>query len=243
MGSTLSASRPAIELPVRTRLVKALRRFRQLEDMTLLQFLFSAPNGKRIFWLLPWLVALRRRWTAVANLMILRRTKQKAATALLRDKLYEQDFAGPISLRASRILGPISRFRIVEILPHMKLVSRAARPGLTVGFLRILCNGLCTAQRFHTEGEEQMCRVGCPDEPDSLAHNNECPLLCTFVVATCTPLVPSSTRALQLGICRKEVFASLGTPRRSRCLAKGALQSLPPSHWHQCLSPARHCSH
>ena len=145
--------------------------------MTLLQFLFSAPNGKRISWLLPRLEALRRRWTAVANLMILRRTRQKAATALLRDKLYEQDFAGPISLRASRILGPISRFRIVEILPHMKLVSRAARPGLTVGFLRILCNGLCTAQRFHTEGEEQMCRVGCPDEPDSLAHYNECPLL------------------------------------------------------------------
>ena len=48
--------------------------------------------------------------------------------------------------------------------------------GLTVGFLRILCNGLCTARRFHTEIEEQMCRVGCPDEP-SLPHYNECPLL------------------------------------------------------------------
>ena len=55
----------------------------------------------------------------------------------------------------------------------MKLVSRAARPGLTVGFLRILCNG----QRFHTEGDEQTCRVGCPNEPDSLSHYNECPLL------------------------------------------------------------------
>ena len=32
----------------------------------------------------------------------------------------------------------------------MKIVSRASRPGLLVGFLRILCNGLCTAQRFHT---------------------------------------------------------------------------------------------
>ena len=37
----------------------------------------------------------------------------------------------------------------------MKLVSRASRPGLTVGVLRILCNGLCTAQRFHTEDYEQ----------------------------------------------------------------------------------------
>ena len=52
----------------------------------------------------------------------------------------------------------------------------------------------------------------------------------------------SSTRALQLGIFRKEVFARLRPPRRSRCLAKGALQSLPPSHWHHFMSPARHCS-
>ena len=52
----------------------------------------------------------------------------------------------------------------------MKLASRASRPGLTVGFLRILYSGLCTAQRFHTEGYEQMCRVGCPNEPDSLSH-------------------------------------------------------------------------
>ena len=102
--------------------------------------------------------------------------KQKAATALLRDKLHEQDFAGPISFRASRILGPISRFRIAEILPHMKLASRASRPGLTVAFLPILCNGLCTARRFHVEGEAQTCRIGCPDEPDSLPHYNECPL-------------------------------------------------------------------
>ena len=102
--------------------------------------------------------------------------KHKAATTLLRDEIKRQDFAGPISLRASKGLGPISRFRVVEILLHMKLVSRASRPGLTVGFLRVLCNGLCTAQRLHTGGEEQTCRVGCPDEPDSLSpsHYNEC---------------------------------------------------------------------
>ena len=74
-------------------------------------------------------------------------------------------------------LGPISRFRIAEILPRMKLASRASRPGLTVGLKRILCNGLWTALRFHAEGEEQMCRIGCPDEPDSLLHYNECPSL------------------------------------------------------------------
>ena len=71
--------------------------------------------------------------------------KQKAATALLRDELLAQDFAGPVSLRASRILGPISRFRVAEILPHMKHASRVSRPGLTVGFLHSVCfySGAC----------------------------------------------------------------------------------------------------
>ena len=96
--------------------------------------------------------------------------KQKVATGLIRDKFHTQGFDAPISLRASKVLGPISRCRIADILHHMKLASRASRPGLTVGFLRILWNGRCTAQRFHTEGCEQMCRVGCPNEPDSLSH-------------------------------------------------------------------------
>ena len=86
--------------------------------------------------------------------------KQKVATGLLRDKLHEQDFAGPISLRASKVLRPISRYRVADILLHMKLVSRASRPGLTVCVLRILCNGLCTALRFHTEEHDHTCR--CP---------------------------------------------------------------------------------
>ena len=66
---------------------------------------------------------------------------------------------------------------------------------------------------------------------------------CTSQVGSCKPLVPSSTRALQLDNCRKEVSARLRPPRHSRCLAKGALLSLPPPHWHHCLSPARRCSH
>ena len=56
----------------------------------------------------------------------------------------------------------------------MKLVSRASRPGLNVGILSNLCNGLCTALRFHTQAHDHTCRVGCPDEPDSLSHYNGC---------------------------------------------------------------------
>ena len=70
--------------------------------------------------------------------------KQKVAAGLLLDRLHKQGFAGPLPSRASKVLGPISRYRVPDILPHMKLVLRASRPGLTVGFLRILCSGLCT---------------------------------------------------------------------------------------------------
>ena len=110
-------------------------------------------------------------------------TKQKAATALLRDEIRKQDFAKPVASHVSKIFGPVSRFRIAQILPQMCHASRASRSGLTVGLFRILCNGLCAAQRFHVEGEEQMCGVGCPDEPDSLSHYNECPLLHNFVAS------------------------------------------------------------
>ena len=96
--------------------------------------------------------------------------KQKAATAFLRDAIQKRNFAIPIAARASKAFGPISRHLTAQILPQMCNASRASRPGLAVGILRVLCNGMCTAQRFDMEGEEQRCRAGCQDEPDSLSH-------------------------------------------------------------------------
>ena len=109
-------------------------------------------------------------------------------------KLFEQDFAGPIFLRASKVLGPISRYRIAEILPHMKLASRASRLGLTVGFLGILCNRLCMAERLHTEGDEQTCRVGCPNERDSLSLSLS--LMTTNALSCTILLLPFGDRLL-----------------------------------------------
>ena len=181
---TPSALRLAIELRhARPRLVKALRKSIQLVDTIALLFSLSLPSGRKNSLFPPWplsprmLLILFVVWTVMADLMKFRINKQKVATGLLLDKLHEQDFAGPLSRRASKVLGPISRYRIADILHHMKLVSRASRPGLIVGFLRIQCNGLCTAQRFHTEEHDHTCRVGCPNEPDSLSHYNECPRL------------------------------------------------------------------
>ena len=58
--------------------------------------------------------------------------KQNIAIGLFRDKLYEQDFPGLVAVRASEVSGPISRCQVADILPSMKLVSRASRPGHTV---------------------------------------------------------------------------------------------------------------
>ena len=153
--SILSASRPAIELP------------RGPVRLILLRFLRSAPTGKWNSLLPPWLVAPRKRsvlfvlWTAMANLMRYHRARSRSLPQAYSGTKYKSmillDRSPSVSFRASKVLGPISRCRIADILPHMKLASRASRPGLTVGFLCILCNVLCTAQRFHIEGDEQTC--------------------------------------------------------------------------------------
>ena len=98
---------------------------------------------------------------------LLHKTTTKGSHSLASRQITGAGLCQADAVHTSRILGPVSRFRIA----HMKLASRASRPGLTVGFLRILCNGLCTARSFHVEGEAQMCRIGCPDEPDSLSHD------------------------------------------------------------------------
>ena len=112
-------------------------------------------------------------WTVLTLLMKFRKNKQKVATGPLLGKLHKQDFAGPLAFRASKAFGPISRYRVADILPHMKIVSRASRPGLLVGFLHILCNGLCTARRIHAAENDHTCRVGRSDEPDSLSLSSQ----------------------------------------------------------------------
>ena len=52
-------------------------------------------------------------------LSVPRNKKQKVATGLLLDKLHKQDFAGLLSSRASRVLGPSIRYRVSDMLSHM----------------------------------------------------------------------------------------------------------------------------
>ena len=72
--------------------------------------------------------------------------KQKVATGLRRNKLHTLDFAGPISSRASKILGPISRYRDADILPHMRLASRARLKDFT---LRVMNRGVVLDVRMN----------------------------------------------------------------------------------------------
>ena len=167
-ASTPSALRLAIELlHVRPRLDKTLRKSKRLEGIMALLFSLCLLHGRKNFVALSmacqhrWMLSiLSVAWTMIANLMKLRR---------IRSRKLPLDYS--VTNFLSRILldlSPYEPLRIADILLHMKLVSRASRPGLTVGVLRILCNGLCTAQRCHTEEHDLTCRVGCPNEPDSL---------------------------------------------------------------------------
>ena len=103
--------------------------------------------------------------------------EQKAATALLRDKLFGARLCRTnlfTCLQNSWTDQSVSHCGTSA--SHETCVARRLVLDPLLVFLRNLCNGLCTAKRFHTEGEEQTCRVGCPDAPDSLPHYNECPL-------------------------------------------------------------------
>ena len=105
------------------------------------------------------------------------RNLQKAAMNLLSfTTIQQRDFSQPISVRASRVLGPISRHHVAQIIHMVRNAARSSRQGLAVA-PSVLCNCMGTTRRFHVENEEHSCRLGCPNELDCLSHHNRCPLL------------------------------------------------------------------
>ena len=62
---------------------------------------------------------------------------QKAAMTLLCDTTLERNFAIPVAARASRILGPIGRHLMAQVIPMIRNAAQASRPGLAVGFLLV----------------------------------------------------------------------------------------------------------
>ena len=87
--------------------------------------------------------------------------KQKVAIGPLLDQLHKQHVADRLACLAA------------NILPHVKIVSRASCHGLLVGFLRILCNGLCDERRFHAAENNHTC-TSFLSEGLTLSHYNQC---------------------------------------------------------------------
>ena len=52
---------------------------------------------------------------------------RKAATCLLCDTVQKRGFALPVATRASKVLGPISRQHVAQILPLIRSAARASR--------------------------------------------------------------------------------------------------------------------
>ena len=88
-------------------------------------------------------------WTTMASLMRPHRKRSRrlppaySVTNYIHRILLDQLSGCP------KILGPISHYRIADILPHEACVESFLSWARC--FLRILCNGLCTAQGFHAE--------------------------------------------------------------------------------------------
>ena len=123
LATTLSTLRPAIELPRVRTLSQVLEKIQAVRAFDFVLFLRSVPNWKKEF-LAP---SMSRSSAAAFNIVchldrngkfeeVSQDKKQKLATSLFRDELHLQDFAGPISSRASKVLGLISRCRIAGIL-------------------------------------------------------------------------------------------------------------------------------
>ena len=87
------------------------------------------------------------------------------------------DIARATCSHSNRVLGFVSQPRVHLLVKGPCRTANSCKPGLVVGALRIACNGLCTAARFHTAEDNPGCRLGCLEEHDCLRHYNGCPIL------------------------------------------------------------------
>ena len=87
------------------------------------------------------------------------------------------DIANAICSCSNRALGFVSQHRVHLPMQGLCRTANSCKPGLLFDALRIACNGLCTAARYHTAEDNPGCRLGCVEEEDCLRHYNSCPIL------------------------------------------------------------------
>ena len=153
-----------------------------------------------------------------------RHNMKKAATIFLSNTTQKREFSLPTARRASKVLGPISRHSITQVLSMVCAASRASHPGLAEGVLRVLCNGVCSSKRFHVENDDQSCTAGCLDEPDGLDHCNKCPRLSAVIEEFTRSHRPSGAQ---------EHPARNHRGRYYRC-TRARSQLSPPKHGEPC---------
>ena len=151
-------------------------------------FLPFPQPGKRLCFSAPWHAALSRHvtlcvgWNVPAPLLDPFHAKcKKPATTLLCEVEQQRDFLPPIARRATKVLGPVSKHRIAQVLPVIRCASRSTRPGSAVGIFRVMCDGLCTSRRFHVDDDDDGCTLGCREQADCLRHYNQCPRLAAIL--------------------------------------------------------------
>ena len=153
---------PGLERPpIRAHSSTALQKFVQLVNTTVPPFTPSPPNGKKKFLKTSMAYTTIEAceyvciWITLAELQRLQAMSNKRPPwPCYTDRC-----------TSSRILGPISRHPMAQVIPMICNAARASRPGFSCW------NSSC----FMYWHEVQNCRVGCPDEPDYHRRNTDNP--------------------------------------------------------------------
>ena len=93
------------------------------------------------------------------------------------------DVASAICSRSNCALGFVLQYRVHYLVKCLCRTANSCKAGLIVGALRIACNGLCTAARFHSADDIPGCLLGCSEGLDCSRHYNQCPTLFRSLLA------------------------------------------------------------
>ena len=82
--------------------------------------------------------------------------KQSSATTLLCDFEQQRDFSRAIASRASKVVGAVSRYTALRRSVLLSAAQVAPHVQDYLWLIRVMCNGLYTARRFHVHVDEEM---------------------------------------------------------------------------------------
>ena len=151
---------------------------------------------------------------------------KSGAAASIRQSGNILGIATALCSRSISAIGFVNQHRVLSLVKGLCRTASTCEAGLVVGALRIVCNGLCTAARFHTAEENPGCLLGCHEGLDSIRHCNRCPTLFEslwrFSMIFCSKLLSEATgfaflllgfltRSSRLTTCREPTVARVLT--------------------------------